>query len=53
MTTALGLGRFYATQWHPEKNGFEWTENEAVPHSADAIDAMQHVANFFVREAKK
>jgi hypothetical protein len=32
---------FYGSQWHPEKNGFEWTVNEAIPHSSNAVAAMQ------------
>eukprot|EP01050_Picozoa_sp_SAG11_P022047 SAG11_NODE_4063_length_2082_cov_1.845688_2_plen_151_part_00 len=44
---------FYGSQWHPEKNGFEWTTKEAIPHSASAVQLMQWVANFFVGEARK
>jgi len=44
---------FYGTQWHPEKNAFEWNPKESIPHSADAVSVMQHVANFFVSEARK
>jgi len=43
----------YATQWHPEKNAFEWTPNENLPHTASAVRAAQYVANFFVDEARK
>jgi hypothetical protein len=41
------------TQWHPEKNAFEWNPKESIPHSADAVGVMQWVANFFVSEARK
>ncbi|XP_071725936.1 gamma-glutamyl hydrolase 2-like [Rutidosis leptorrhynchoides] len=41
-----------AVQWHPEKNAFEWASS-AIPHSDDAIQVTQHVANFFVSEARK
>ncbi|EYU26304.1 hypothetical protein MIMGU_mgv1a019206mg, partial [Erythranthe guttata] len=36
-----------AVQWHPEKNAFEWGLSE-IPHSEDAVQVTQHVANFFV-----
>ncbi|KAL8167608.1 hypothetical protein V2J09_009107 [Rumex salicifolius] len=39
-------------QWHPEKNAFEWG-SLTVPHTEDAIQVMQHVANFFISEARK
>ncbi|KJE96753.1 gamma-glutamyl hydrolase A [Capsaspora owczarzaki ATCC 30864] len=42
----------YATQWHPEKNQFEWV-NEVIDHSADAIYTMQYMANFLVGEARQ
>ncbi|KAK1349803.1 Folate gamma-glutamyl hydrolase [Heracleum sosnowskyi] len=41
-----------APQWHPEKNAFEWASN-VIPHSEDAIQVTQNVANFFVSEARK
>ncbi|XP_076947892.1 gamma-glutamyl hydrolase 2-like [Bidens hawaiensis] len=41
-----------ALQWHPEKNAFEWGSS-MIPHSDDAIQVTQHVANFFVSEARK
>lgn len=44
---------FYGTQWHPEKNPFEWTTKEQLPHSAIAVEAAQYLANFFVNEARK
>ncbi|KAJ9128952.1 hypothetical protein P3X46_034293, partial [Hevea brasiliensis] len=34
-----------AFQWHPEKNAFEWGLS-MIPHSEDAIQVTQHVANF-------
>ncbi|KAL6556084.1 Gamma-glutamyl hydrolase 2 [Orobanche gracilis] len=37
-----------AVQWHPEKNAFEWASS-SIPHSEDAIQVTQNVANFFVR----
>ncbi|KAL9372954.1 hypothetical protein Peur_035198 [Populus x canadensis] len=58
-----------AFQWHPEilrkfgkddeshiplkkKNAFEWGLS-MIPHSEDAIQVTQHIANFFVNEARK
>ncbi|CAL1386330.1 unnamed protein product [Linum trigynum] len=41
-----------AFQWHPEKNAFEWGSS-MIPHSEDAIQVTQNVANFFVSEARK
>ncbi|KAF7140620.1 hypothetical protein RHSIM_Rhsim06G0210400 [Rhododendron simsii] len=40
-----------AFQWHPEKNAFEWGLS-MIPHSEDAIQVTQYVANFFVRNMK-
>lgn len=42
-----------ATQWHPEKNAFEWSMTIHIPHSPEAIRMTQEVANFFVSEARK
>ena len=44
---------FYGTQWHPEKNIFEWTKYEAINHSPTAVQVSQHFANFFVNEARR
>ncbi len=41
---------FYGVQWHPEKNVFEWTTHEDIPHSLPAVQAAQAMANFFVQE---
>lgn len=43
----------YATQWHPEKNSFEWTIREGINHSPNAILVTQYFSNFFVQEARK
>ena len=44
----------YGTQFHPEKNNFEWVkEDEPIPHSIDAVRMSQYFANFFVQEARK
>ncbi|KAJ8616553.1 hypothetical protein MRB53_035925 [Persea americana] len=39
-------------QWHPEKNAFEWGLS-MIPHSEDAVQVTQHVANYFISEARK
>ncbi|XP_052178878.1 gamma-glutamyl hydrolase 2-like [Diospyros lotus] len=41
-----------AVQWHPEKNAFEWGLS-MIPHSEDAVQVTQYVANFFISEARK
>lgn len=42
----------FATQWHPEKNAFEWTPEEEIPHTATAVAACQYMASFFVNVAR-
>ncbi|XP_029384939.1 gamma-glutamyl hydrolase [Echeneis naucrates] len=42
----------YGTQWHPEKNSFEW-RNPYIPHSPLAIKTTFYMADFFVNEARK
>jgi gamma-glutamyl hydrolase len=47
---------FYGTQWHPEKNNFEWSQNadySNLPHTPNAIAASQATARFFLSEARK
>ncbi|XP_042477374.1 gamma-glutamyl hydrolase 2-like isoform X2 [Macadamia integrifolia] len=39
-------------QWHPEKNAFEWGSS-VIPHTEDAVQVTQHVANYFISEARK
>lgn len=43
----------YATQWHPEKNMFEWDQLENIPHTTAAVVAAMAPAQFFVNEARK
>ncbi|KPP72969.1 gamma-glutamyl hydrolase-like, partial [Scleropages formosus] len=43
---------FYGTQWHPEKNAYEWTK-PYIPQSPSAIKMMFFMADFFVNEARK
>ncbi|XP_074478295.1 gamma-glutamyl hydrolase-like isoform X2 [Sebastes fasciatus] len=42
----------YGTQWHPEKNAFEWKKSY-VPHSPSAVRTSYYMAEFFVNEARK
>ena len=47
---------FYGTQWHPEKNNFEWSQNadySNLPHSPNAILVSEATARFFLSEARK
>jgi len=44
---------FYGTQWHPERNQFDWGIQEALNRSPEAIAAIQWVSAFFVQEAQK
>lgn len=41
-----------ATQWHPEKNAFEWTPTKHIPHDPDAIEVTQEVGNYVVGAAR-
>ena len=41
----------YGTQWHPEKNAFEWTK-PYIPHSPTAVKITFYMAQFFVNEGK-
>lgn len=43
---------FIGTQWHPEKNSFEWTQDLNIPHQPGAIAVTQAVGNFFVAQAR-
>lgn len=42
----------YGTQWHPEKNAFEWSR-PYIPHSPSAVRTTFYMADFFVNEARK
>jgi len=44
---------FYGVQWHPEKNSFEWTSQEAINHSKEAVMVTQYFADFFVNQGKQ
>lgn len=47
-----------ASQWHPEKNNFEWGKigklgYAAIPHSPQAMALSQYIANNFVQRARQ
>uniref|UniRef100_A0A336MKR8 folate gamma-glutamyl hydrolase n=1 Tax=Culicoides sonorensis TaxID=179676 RepID=A0A336MKR8_CULSO len=44
---------FYGTQFHPEKNMYEWPTTKVITHDEDATRANQYFARFFVEEARK
>lgn len=41
---------FYALQFHPEKNLYEWIKKKNIPHGKDSTIIAQYFANFFVNE---
>jgi len=49
----------FGSQWHPEKNSFEWGKEitgvpkEAINHSPEAVLAEQYVSDIFVQHARK
>jgi len=43
----------FATQWHPEKNNYEWTEKYPnIPHTREAVKISEYFADFFVDKAR-
>ena len=47
---------FYGVQFHPEKNMFEFSQDQMynqIPHTSEAMISSQYFANFFVNEARK
>eukprot|EP00455_Lapot_gusevi_P039032 TRINITY_DN4373_c0_g1_i12.p1 TRINITY_DN4373_c0_g1~~TRINITY_DN4373_c0_g1_i12.p1 ORF type:complete len:341 (-),score=132.40 TRINITY_DN4373_c0_g1_i12:100-1122(-) len=52
MIEAINLP-IYATQFHPEKNLFEWNTDENILHSSNSMLAMHYLADFFVRESRR
>ena len=43
----------YGSQWHPEKNNFEFRPDLHINHSKFGDRVSQYMANFFVDEARK
>ncbi|KAM7357640.1 gamma-glutamyl hydrolase isoform 2-T4 [Cochliomyia hominivorax] len=44
---------FYGTQFHPEKNIYEFIKNRNITHISRAIETSQYFANFLVNEARR
>ncbi|CAH1115294.1 unnamed protein product [Psylliodes chrysocephalus] len=44
---------FYGIQFHPEKNGFEFKDNQGFAHSSDSVRVMWYFSNFFISLARK
>ncbi|KAK9908388.1 hypothetical protein WJX75_007144 [Coccomyxa subellipsoidea] len=42
-----------ATQWHPEKNSFEWAKKLQIPHSSDAVEVTHAAAKYLVDQARR
>ncbi|EIE21011.1 class I glutamine amidotransferase-like protein [Coccomyxa subellipsoidea C-169] len=42
-----------ATQWHPEKNSFEWARKLQIPHSSSAVEVTHAAAKYLVDQARK
>lgn len=55
LTPSLRLSFFHPPPVcrHPEKNAFEWTLNQHIPHHPDAIEVTQEVANLVVGAARR
>eukprot|EP00357_Protocruzia_adherens_P037013 CAMPEP_0115031240 /NCGR_PEP_ID=MMETSP0216-20121206/38411_1 /TAXON_ID=223996 /ORGANISM="Protocruzia adherens, Strain Boccale" /LENGTH=330 /DNA_ID=CAMNT_0002408843 /DNA_START=32 /DNA_END=1024 /DNA_ORIENTATION=- len=44
---------FYGFQYHPEKNIYEWTTSGFIPHTPEAIQWTQFLADFLGGEARQ
>lgn len=44
---------YYGVQYHPEKNLYEWYESSTILHTANAVQASQYFAQFFIEESRK
>jgi gamma-glutamyl hydrolase len=43
----------FPSQFHPEKNLYEWVRNKNISHTSSAIISSSFFAEFFVNEARK
>ncbi|CAG9315880.1 unnamed protein product [Blepharisma stoltei] len=43
----------YGTQFHPEKNIYEWSPASPQPHDFYSVKASTYLSNFFVSEARR
>ena len=46
-------GNIVATQWHPEKNAFEWDADWPYVHTPPAVQITQLMANNFIARARQ
>ncbi|KAL2091777.1 hypothetical protein ACEWY4_011575 [Coilia grayii] len=44
---------FYAVQWHPEVNRFQWNPDYNYPHSPHATHLSTLLADFFISEGRR
>ncbi|XP_057291784.1 gamma-glutamyl hydrolase-like [Hydractinia symbiolongicarpus] len=44
---------FYGIQFHPEKTMFEWSTTVSIPHSPQAIQLGQFIANSFMEQVRR
>jgi len=42
----------FAVQFHPERPAFEWITQRYIPHSSEAVQGMQYLANTFAAAAR-
>lgn len=42
-----------ATQWHPEKNAFEWARKLQIPHSSAAVEVTHAAAKYLADQARR
>lgn len=43
----------YGTQFHPEKNLFEWDISAPIPHGKNAVKMSTYLGDFFASEARR
>ena len=43
---------FYGTQFHPEKNIYEWINGKNIPHGDNATKTSQYFADFFIKDGE-
>ena len=43
----------YGTQFHPEKNLFEWDPDIPIPHTSESALMSTYLAQFFISEARR
>ena len=42
----------FGTQFHPEKDTYEWSTNESIPHQRNGIRFQQYFANLLVNQSR-